>query len=332
MNDLISIVVPVYNVAYLLERCIKSILNQTYRNLEIILVDDGSTDESGKLCDHYSKNDGRINVIHKTNGGLSSARNAGTKISNGKYLLFVDSDDWIKPNMVEILYNQIIRTQADICVCGISPTDGNTVQHLEWFNKDLVLSKQKALDKLIKCELFTSHAWNKLYRTDIIIKFPFPEGKLYEDIYVMHNIFSECNSIAVVKDYLYFYYQRPNSITTVHNLKNRIAYVDAFKARYYDIKSNSKYEEILRGQIAVVEALVIIQSKISKGERKTFKNELMQIKKDLRKTNNLQVKKNATKQQYVYFCAAKYSPNLARLIYHIIEPMTVSFKIWKRGK
>lgn len=118
MNDLISIIVPVYNVEKYLNKCIDSIINQTYKNIEIILVDDGSTDNSGKICDEYLLRDSRIKVIHKNNGGLSSARNEGINISSGEYIGFVDSDDWVEPNMYEEMYKKILYSNADIVDCG----------------------------------------------------------------------------------------------------------------------------------------------------------------------------------------------------------------------
>ena len=123
---LVSIIVPVYNVEKYLERCLDSLINQTLKDIEIILVDDGSTDDSGNICDKYAKKDKRIKVIHKENGGLSDARNIGLSIANGRYLQFVDSDDFIHKQMIEILYNTIINNNADISICDFDKVYENT--------------------------------------------------------------------------------------------------------------------------------------------------------------------------------------------------------------
>ena len=126
MEDVVSVIVPVYNVEQYIRKCIESILNQTYNKMEIILVDDGSTDNSGIICDEYSKRDKRIKVIHKINGGLSDARNAGLDICTGDYIVFVDSDDYIKNNMIEMLHKDILEKRADISVCSyFFDNDGN---------------------------------------------------------------------------------------------------------------------------------------------------------------------------------------------------------------
>ena len=176
-RDLISIIVPIYNVEKYLTECVDSIIKQTYKNLEIILVDDGSTDHSKDICDQYVKIDTRIRVIHKVNGGLSSARNAGIDIANGNYYMFIDSDDYIKEDMVELLYSVMIENQCDMTICNIIRFyDNGDVKPLYRVEKDGL-----CLDNLDKFEtLVQPSVCNKLFNKNLFCFIRFPEGKFYE--------------------------------------------------------------------------------------------------------------------------------------------------------
>ena len=162
---MISIIVPVYNVDKYIERCIQSIINQTYKNLEIILIDDGSTDKSGAICDKYSKIDNRINVIHKKNGGLSEARNVGLDIARGDYIGFVDSDDYIHPQMYELLYKNLIGTSADISI--IKHIRKEEELGLGDINSKKVYSNLEAIENILKKDsgIFIASC-NKLYKKE----------------------------------------------------------------------------------------------------------------------------------------------------------------------
>ena len=214
----ISIIVPVYNVEKYLENCIESILNQTFKDFELILVDDGSTDNSGKICDIYKKKDSRIKVIHKNNGGLSSARNAGLDIACGKYVGFVDSDDYIHYQMYEKLYHQIIKNKADISVCGF--------QKVKQFEKDL-LSTNKFYEKVelfnniealeqLYCKYSTEFvvSWNKLYIKTLFKDIKFKEGAIHEDEFIIHQLLYKVNKVVYNNEKLYFYLQRKGSIVS----------------------------------------------------------------------------------------------------------------------
>ena len=181
-NDLISIIIPVYKVEKYLEKCIESVLKQTYTNLQIILVDDGSPDNCGKICDEYDKKDSRIEVIHKANGGLSDARNVGISKAKGRYIGFVDSDDYIKEDMYEILLNLIKKYDADVSICNLYDViDGNEcIRNKENGIREysrLDILKEVLLDKNIQ-----SYAWNKLYEKELFDEIKYPIGKKYEDI------------------------------------------------------------------------------------------------------------------------------------------------------
>lgn len=176
-DALISVIVPIYNVEKWLRDCVKSILNQTYKNLEIILIDDGSTDRCGQICDQFLEKDSRIKVFHKANGGLSDARNYGLSQASGKYICFVDSDDYIEENMIEKLYLAIRKSDAEVAVCNFLyqyEVLGKTPDPYSYqIEKEKVLTgKEFILLKNQKC-VFCVVAWNKLYRRDVFMKFSF---------------------------------------------------------------------------------------------------------------------------------------------------------------
>lgn len=212
-KDLISIVVPIFNMEKYLEKCVNSIINQTYSNLEIILVNDGSTDRSGAICDNYKKIDKRVKVIHKDNGGLSDARNAGIKIAKGKYIGFVDSDDWLELDMYENMYNEMCLSDADVVICGriIEYANGNCVK---WYNKKRL--EMDNIDALISLNSFCSFdmaAWDKLYKTNLFKDILYPYGKKCEDCYTTYKIFDKCKKIVYLPKCYYHYYQREGSIS-----------------------------------------------------------------------------------------------------------------------
>ena len=186
MNDsLISVIVPVYKVEEYLDECVQSLINQTYTNLEIILVDDGSPDGCPQMCDDWAMRDARIKVIHKKNGGLSDARNAGLDICTGDYVAFVDSDDWIKPEMYRYMYDAIKREKADICACNIISCYPN--REVSWGGKAYTVGDSETmLDRLYSDSAFPVCAWNKLYRRELWQEFRFPVGKICEDAFTTY--------------------------------------------------------------------------------------------------------------------------------------------------
>ena len=185
-NELISIIVPVYKVEKYLEKCVKSILKQTYTNLEVILVDDGSPDICGQLCDELAKTDDRIKVFHKENGGLSDARNYGVERANGEYIGFVDSDDYIHECMYEELYKAIKRSGTSIVECGVTRVYKNTLRsHYEGEDYFLVLDREGYLKEYLENKRLYGSAWCKLIHKDLAKKIKFPTGKIYEDAFIL---------------------------------------------------------------------------------------------------------------------------------------------------
>lgn len=241
-KPLISVIVPVYKVEKYIHKCIDSLIHQTYANLQILLVDDGSPDNCGKICDDYAKKDNRIEVIHKKNGGLSDARNVAIKQAVGEYIGFVDSDDYISKDMYENLYNLISQNDADVSICNfynviknknIPKNEENTIKI---YNKIEIL-KEILIDKNVQ-----SYAWNKLYKKDLFDNITYPVGKKYEDIGTTFYIFEKCNKIVVTGKPMYFYLYRDDSIVNTNSEQTIIDYIDIIVERYDYIKK--KYPEL----------------------------------------------------------------------------------------
>ena len=237
-NDLISIIIPVYKVEKYLEKCIESVLKQTYTNLQIILVDDGSPDSCGKICDEYAKKDPRIEVIHKVNGGLSDARNVGIAKAKGKYIGFVDSDDYIKEDMYEILINLIKEYDADVSICNLYDViDGkeyirNNENGIQEYSR-LEILKEVLLDKNIQ-----SYAWNKLYKKELFDEIKYPIGKKYEDIGTTFYVFEKCNKIVVTSEPEYYYLKRSDSLVNNVTESTVLDYTDIIIQRYLYTQKN----------------------------------------------------------------------------------------------
>ncbi|MDF2881617.1 MAG: hypothetical protein K0R54_2174 [Clostridiaceae bacterium] len=210
----ISIIVPVYNVEYYLKRCIDSILNQTIKNIEIILVNDGSKDKSGDICEEYKKKDHRVIVIHKKNGGLSSARNAGLEIAAGELVGFVDSDDWIEPDYFETLYNGIIRYNADISVMHFKiVTNYKKIQFATKVKEQWVgFDRNQAMESFFSNNFIGNSAGNKLYRSNLFKDIKYPEGMLMEDKATTYKLIDKSNLVVVNSSRKYHYYLRSDSI------------------------------------------------------------------------------------------------------------------------
>lgn len=221
MNDLISVIVPIYNVEAYLDECIGSICDQTYENTEIILIDDGSTDNSGKIADNWAKKDARCTVYHKKNEGLSAARNDGIKTAQGTYLIFVDSDDLIEKNMIERLYQEVIKEQVDIVCCGIK----RRCEDNDYIKKYEVSSRIYTFPEYLY-EMYSQEngrgdndmflplvvAWNKIYKAILFEEIQYPIGKVCEDNAIIHRIVYKAKNVKWINEPLYIYRERSGSI------------------------------------------------------------------------------------------------------------------------
>ncbi len=214
-NPLISVIVPIYNVEKYLKRCIESIRNQTYVNLEIILVDDGSTDRCAEICDEYANLDNRIKVIHKENGGLSEARNFGLDIMSGEYVTCIDSDDFVSPFFVENLFLALVKGNCTISGSWfVEYYDGDALPKQNKVASDeiQVLPRENLYRKMLYQDGFEVSAWGKLYKSEFFNGVRYPVGKLYEDIPTTYLLLEKAEQIAVIPNVDYYYFQRSNSI------------------------------------------------------------------------------------------------------------------------
>lgn len=213
MNSLISVIVPIYKVEKYLRKCIESILSQTYTNLEIILVDDGSPDKCGEICDEYEKKDSRIKVIHKKNGGLSDARNAGLDIMAGNYVAFVDSDDWIEPQMYEHLLAKLHYFHADISIGGVScDLDDNGIINTEKIvSYDSAPFSEGNVETMHRFFTTSWAAWDKLYKADLFRDIRYPVGEINEDEAIVLQLLSKCTRVCYTNEVFYHYMRRPSS-------------------------------------------------------------------------------------------------------------------------
>lgn len=236
-EDLISVIVPVYKVEPYLDRCVQSIIDQTYTNLEIILVDDGSPDNCPAMCDAWAERDRRVKVIHKPNGGLSDARNAGMATAKGECIAFVDSDDWIAPKMIEQLFNAIKEDKSDIAACTVEMVwDDNTPSQLLTVQKNCVLNRLEAQKALLEESLLKQPVWYKLYRREIIQNILFEVRKHHEDVYWSYLAIGNAKRVSLIDYVGYYYYQRPGSIMGESYSLKRLDAIEAFERRYHYLK------------------------------------------------------------------------------------------------
>ena len=247
-SPLISIIVPAYKVEKYIRRCLDSLVNQTYQNLQIILIDDGSPDQSGQICDEYASKDPRITVIHQKNGGLSDARNKGLDLASGDYIGFVDSDDWVHTEMYQQLMEAVLEHHVDIAICGhYYATRSEVYQPYKRSGLEIYDTRQ-ALLELIKDETFRNFMWNKIYKKDLFEGVRFPKGQVMEDMAVAYRLFLKAERIALLDRPLYYYaVDNPGSISSNLTLKFLYDHILFLDQRLQDLKVD--YPEILERQV-----------------------------------------------------------------------------------
>ncbi len=228
-NPEISVIVPVYNVEKYLARCVDSLLAQTFQNLEILLVDDGATDGSAAMCDAYAAQDARVRVIHKENGGLSDARNAGIEAARGKYLCFIDSDDFVAETMLEKLHTLLCRENADISVCGICDCyEGSQVNQSSEI-REFACTGVEALKLTLEGSQLPGSVCSKLIRRELCENHRFLKGRTYEDAFYTPGLFIGAEKVAATTESLYYYWHRAGSITTKPFSQRNMDVIDAYQ-------------------------------------------------------------------------------------------------------
>jgi len=216
MNDLplISVIIPVFNVDRYLNECLNSVLVQTFNNIEIILVDDGSTDKTGEICDEFAKKDDRIRVLHKENTGVASSRNFGVDLATGDYILFVDGDDVADKQMIEVLFDNLIKFDADISICGLQYFDKKMPESVYKKQEINVMNNIEAIESMFYQRYFDTGPVAKLYKSSLVKNNRFPDGKIFEDLYTVYKFINEANKVVFTPVILYFY--RQNDISMMH--------------------------------------------------------------------------------------------------------------------
>lgn len=284
-NPIISIIIPVYNVEKYLDRCVASVINQTYQNLEIILVDDGSPDCCPDICDNWARRDSRIKVIHKSNGGPSSARNTGLDISNGSYICFIDSDDWIADEMIEVLLKSCQKYEVKLAVCGRYDVHSgkNTLEIGKLPAEDRVTDAESATAKMLLGKEFDCSACGRLYHRSLWQNIRFPTGKIYEDIAILYKVVLSADNIALVRNPLYFYFRHTQSITTSKFTEALFDYPSNTRAMLEDLKAN--HQDIYEyGCWAHTKALECVMDKLAKADKEIYERHIgifKQLSKEL---------------------------------------------------
>lgn len=285
MDALVSVIIPVYKVEQYLDKCIKSVVEQSYKNLEIIIVDDGSTDNCPLICDNWAKLDERIKVIHKSNGGLSDARNAGLQIAKGDYISFVDSDDWIASNMYQTMIDVIQKENADICACGIMVSTLRDEHALDI--PEVRGDSKKTLGLLYDDTRYPVATWNKLYRRKCWEKLRFPVGKICEDAFTTYLLVDQADKIVQISDPLYYYRIRSESIMTSHFSCKRMDEEEAWRCNYEFMKIHypqiyvKAFDFYLQKVNVLIHEIPVEEREIYKREyeylRNILKNEIIYV-------------------------------------------------------
>lgn len=272
----ITVVVPVYKVEKYLRKCIDSILIQSFQNFDLVLVDDGSPDICPQICDEYAGKDTRITVIHKQNGGLSDARNAGIdwamEHSDSQWLAFVDSDDYIHPDYLRVLYETAQRESADLVICDfIRVSVREEVVEEEHRFYDLVTEDKSKLFECMGANWRIVTAWNKLYHKHIFDELRFAVGRIHEDAFAIHHVLWNCNKAAFISDKLYFYRIRDNSIMATETPRSKLDGLEATVEQYEFCIEHDAIAHVAAPTIDYLNEFAIMQSAFDKQEARRFK-------------------------------------------------------------
>lgn len=309
-NPLVSIIIPIYNVENYLEQCIISVVHQTYKNLEIILVNDGSPDNSFEICKQWKRKDSRIKLINKDNGGLSDARNCGLRVASGELVLFVDSDDWISINMVENMVNKMIQNDVDLVVCDFIRAfpDGFMEKNNKQDFPPKVVSVEEFLKLVLEDKVLTNHAWRRLYKKKYIPKDVFPKNRNFEDIFSTPKFVENMSKVLIVNDAYYFYRVNDSSIVNNLNYKNVKDHFDAI------LMSNSIVMNSYSSLASDVQRALPSQLKVILRDAKKVipqDNEIKNLIQDIKfSLKSYSIFKTASRKDFFDLLELKYFNNL----------------------
>ncbi len=323
INEKVSVVVPIFKVEEYLVRCIDSILKQTYTNLEVILVNDGSPDHCGKIIESYKEKDSRVITVHKKNGGLSDARNEGMKYVTGNLTMFVDSDDWLNETMIETMVQKREEIDADIVQSAFFYAYDDKLLFDNRYTKKSqnfeLLDNNTLMYELVKNEKVKNFAWGKLYKTKLIKEIPFKKGVLFEDVFWAHQVMHHVNRYVILYEPFYYYYQRydsivatytPNHLDLIKGMKERHEFIQ----KHYHRLSNNSYQQILETCLVQYHLLLINgknqqMNRYKKGIEKYIRDNFKKFKLATKNNRRLKVK------LYLF----RLHPSLNTLIRYILQ-------------
>lgn len=236
-TPVISIIIPAFNTAKYLDKCVGSVCGQTFRDIEIIIINDGSTDDTPVICNKWAEKDERIKVFHTPNNGVAEARNIGLKNAQGQFIGFVDADDWIEADMFEVLYNSIQKHHSDISICGayVQTMSGNTHRISLHAKQEKIWGQKEALKRLLMDHSIKNYLWDKLYRKELFCGITFPTGQLFEDQSVLYKLFEKASLVSHTGKSLYHYIQHEGSVLGTYNPKTEMDYYHSQLAFYHYI-------------------------------------------------------------------------------------------------
>lgn len=297
-NELISVIIPVYNVEKYINKCLDSVENQTYSNIEIILIDDGSQDNSGTICNEYAKRDSRIRVIHKKNEGVAVARNHGLKESKGSFITFVDSDDIVEDDYIEYLYNLLTKNNVDIACCNFEyiyeqEENHKGIEHKEIKEKTIVYDNKEALKNLLYQKEIDTSPWGKIYRREIFKDIIFPIGKIYEDFGTIYKTIINARRVAYGNQKKYLYLQRNTSTIGRDFCEKDFDMLElSIEMKKYILDKYPELENAINSRIINMDFYFIrrIDKNKYKSEYKKIKNDIIQKRKKVLKDKNIKLK------------------------------------------
>lgn len=308
---LISVIVPIYKVEQYLNRCVDSLLAQSYPNIEVLLVDDGSPDQCPRICDAYAERDARVRVIHKPNGGLSDARNAGMDAAKGEYLAFVDGDDYVDPDMYAVLYQVLQKTGDKLAICGFTKiTDTGVIRR----KTDMRFPQRMTEDEFWYQLFFPKRdlgtvAWNKLYHRSILEGLRFPVGAIHEDEWLVHQYVSRAGHISVANQCLYYYVVREGSITSQALSPRSLSILPAFSQRLAYFAENNKQRAVTLTMRNYTRYVVFFLSDW-RGEAR-YASYVSQVKEDFKREIK-RYKAQVSAKEVAYWKCALIAPTLMR--------------------